>query len=349
MEAVRLIDIYPKPVSILPPLVIGGVVIDPPLILAPMAGITNHAFRTMVKESGCCGLVTSEMISGHALKFGHKGTKKMLDWTDEERPVSAQVFGSIPEIVAEGARMLAEAGADIIEINMGCPAPKVVKSGSGSALLKDLKKAEEMISATIKAAGNVPVMLKTRTGWDSSEETAITVAKMVEAHGGAAVTIHGRTAVQKFTGTADWDIIRRVKDSVSIPVIGNGDIKAPEDVKRMFDETGCDGVMIARAAVGNPWLISRAYAYLTTGIAPPDAGYQERIEASRRHARLLVDSVGERRGSQEMRGHIALYIKGTPGAARIRARIMTTNNLEEIEEVLDEASNQCEPGFFPGR
>jgi len=348
VEAVRLIDASPRPGSIPPPLVIGDVVVDPPLILAPMAGITNHAFRTIIKEYGCCGLVTSEMISGHALKFGHKGTIKMIDWTDEERPISAQVFGSIPEVVAEGAQLLAEAGADIIEINMGCPAPKVVKSGSGAALLKDLKKAEEMISATIKAVGNVPVMVKTRSGWDSSEETAITVAKMIEANGGAGITVHGRTAVQKFTGNADWGVIRRVKESVSIPVIGNGDIKAPEDVKRMFDETGCDGVMIARAAVGNPWLISRAYAYLTTGVVPPDAGYLERIEVSRRHARLLVENVGEKRGSQEMRGHIAFYIKGTPGAAKIRARIMTTNNLKEIEEVLDEASNQYKPGFFPG-
>jgi nifR3 family TIM-barrel protein len=272
----------------------------------------------------------------------------MLDWTDDERPISAQVFGSVPEIVAEGAKVVEEAGADIIEINMGCPAPKVVSSGSGSALLKDLAKSEAMISSVIRAV-SIPVVVKTRKGWSTDIETAVEIARMVENHGGAGVTVHGRTAVQRFTGEADWEIIRRVKESVNIPVIGNGDVKTPEDVARMFDETGCDGVMIGRAAVGNPWIFDRSSKYLTTGIVPLEPDFSTHIEWARRHARLLVACVGEKRGSQEMRGHIAVYLKGVPGAAAIRAKIMTTQNLVEIEEVLDEARSQCESGVVAGR
>lgn len=328
-------------------LLIGSIRIDPPLILAPMAGITNHAFRLVCKEIGGCGLVSTEMISAHALHYRRKGIPAVSDWTDDERPVSAQVFGAVPEIVAEGAQKVEAVGPDIIEINMGCPAPKVVRSGSGSALLKDLKKAEEMINAVVNAV-KVPVIVKTRRGWFNDKETAIDVAKMVEASGGAAITIHGRTAVQKFTGLADWDIIRRVKESVSIPVIGNGDIKTPMDTRRMFDETGCDGVMIGRGAVGNPWLFHRTFVYLTTGILEPEPDFLTRIEYSRRHARLLVEIVGEKRGSQEMRGHIAKYLKNAPGSAAIRAKIMTTKSLSDIEEVLDEARSKCEFGVLEG-
>lgn len=325
----------------LSPLVIGEIRVDPPLVLAPMAGITNHAFRLVCKESGGCGMVSSEMISAHALRFCHKRTHAMLDWTQEERPVAVQVFGSVPEIVAEGARTVEAAGAEIVEINMGCPAPKVVSSGSGCALLKDLDKAEAMIAAVVRAV-RVPVIVKTRKGWRLDTETAVDLARMVEANGGAAITVHGRTAVQRYGGTADWDVIRRVKEAVGIPVIGNGDVRAPEDARRMFDETGCDGVMIGRAALGNPWIFHRIHAYLETGVILPEPDFSVRIEAARRHARLLVDRVGEKRASHEMRGHVAMYLKGAPGAAAMRAKMMATRSLADIEGVLDEARSQCE-------
>ncbi len=330
------------------PFKIGDITIDPPLILAPMAGITNRAFRLVCKEAGGCGLVTSEMISAFALKYKHKRTHAMLDWTDDERPVSAQVFGPDPEVVAGGAQVIEEAGADIIEINMGCPAPKVVSSGSGSALLKDLSKVEKMIKAVV-AAVKLPVLVKTRIGWNDEQTTAVEVARMVEANGGAGITVHGRTATQRFSGEADWQIIEAVKNAVAIPVIGNGDVRTPEAASKMFSETGCDGVMIGRAALGDPWVFHRIHCYLTTGAAPEPPDFLTRIEGARRHARLLVDRVGERRASNEMRGHIAWYLKGAPGAAALRSRIMSTCSLSDIEEVLDEARSKCEFGLVEGR
>jgi len=307
--------------------------IDPPLVLAPMAGVTNHAFRLMCKENGGCGLVTSEMVSAYALRHGHARTRAMLDWTEEERPVAVQIFGADPKVVAEGARIVEEAGADIIEINMGCPASKVVKTGAGAALLKDLPRAEAMISAVVRAV-RVPVTVKTRKGWDGCEETAVEVARMVEGSGGGGIAVHGRTAGEGYSGPADWDVIRRVKEAVSIPVIGNGDVRTPEHARRMFDETGCDGVMIGRAALGNPWVFRRVHAYLRTGTNLPEPGFDERTEAARRHVRLLVECLGEARAVKEMRGHIAWYVRGAPGAAAIRARVTVALNLEEIEGVL---------------
>ncbi|MBI2843661.1 MAG: tRNA dihydrouridine synthase DusB [Armatimonadetes bacterium] len=329
-------------------LLVGDLNIYPPLVLAPMAGITNHACRWMCKQSGGCGLVGTEMVSAYALRHGHRRTREMLDWVEDERPVSVQIFGGSPEIVAEGARIVEEAGADVIEINMGCPAPKVSKTGAGAALLKDLNSAESIITAAVRAV-HTPVMVKTRKGWDESNETAVELAKITEGSGGAAVTVHGRTVVQGYSGSADWDIIRRVRGAVKIPVIGNGDVRTPEDARRMFDETGCDGVMIGRGALGRPWIFKHVSAYLETGEVLPEPDFAERIEWARRHVRLLVECVGEERAVREMRGHIVWYIKGIPGAAGIRASIMDSRSLAEIEDILNEARGQCEPGIAQGR
>ena len=322
---------------------IGDVRIEPPLVLAPMAGVTNHAFRLICKQAGGCGLVSSEMVSAYALRHRHQRTLAMLDWTDEERPVAVQVFGAAPEIVAEGARIAEQAGADIVEVNMGCPAPKVVKTGAGAALLRDLPKAEAVLAAVVGAV-RVPVTVKTRKGWDESQETAVELARMVEACGGSGIAVHGRTVAAGYSGKADWDLIRRVREAVGITVIGNGDVRTPEDARRMFDETGCDGVMIGRAALGNPWIFARIHTYLQTGTAPPEPDFGARIEGALRHARLLVECLGENRAVREMRGHIAWYLKGAPGAAAIRSSIMAAKTLADMEEILDEARSQCEPG-----
>ncbi len=330
-----------KNVRAYPPFFIGNIEIDPPIVLAPMAGVTNRAHRTMCREMGGVGLVTTEMVSVYALRMAHKRTRTMLDWKPSERPVCVQIFGAHPDAVADGAKIVEEAGADIIDINFGCPVPKVTKSGSGAALLHDLPKLEEIVKAAVGAV-KVPVTVKTRRGWNSSLETALEVARIVEGSGGAAICVHGRTAVQMYTGQADWDIIRRVKESVSIPVIGNGDVRSPEDAKRLFDETGCDGVMIGRAALGNPWIFSRVHTYLETGVLVPEPDPLTRIEGARMHGHKLAGCKGEDRAVREMRGHIAWYLKGYPGAAALRSKIMEASSLEEIEQVLDEARSKCE-------
>jgi tRNA-dihydrouridine synthase B len=319
---------------------IGSVTVDPPLILAPMAGITNRAFRLMVQEAGGCGMVSTEMISAYALRYRHRQTRDMLDWSESEHPISVQIFGAHPETVAEGAKIIEQAGADIIEVNLGCPAPKVTKTGAGAALLKDLRAAESVIEAVVRAV-KVPVTVKTRKGWDSAIQTALAVALLAERCGASAITIHGRTVAQGYSGKADWDVIRRVKESVAIPVIGNGDIRSPEDARRMFDETGCDGVMIGRGVLGDPWLFSRVSALLSAQELLREPSFDSRIEAAKKHARLLVELLGEDRAVREMRGHIAWYAKGVPGAASVRSRIMKAHSLSDIEGILDEARSQC--------
>ncbi len=317
-------------------LVIGGISIDPPLVLAPMAGVTNHAFRVMCKRAGGCGLVSTEMFSAYAIKFRDPGTKTMIDWTEEERPVCAQVFGGDPDTVAIGAKALQDAGADLVDVNMGCPVPKVVRSGSGAALLKDLPRAKDILVAAREAV-SVPLTVKMRLGWRQDEMVAVNLAQIAEKCGVDAITVHGRYATQSYSDKADWSAIAAVKRSVEIPVIANGDIATPEDALRAFEITGCDGLMIGRAARGDPWIFRRISHYLSTGEKLPEPTPVERLRAAIVHAELLCRIHGERRAAKEMRGHLVHYIKGVMGAASLRNRIMKTESMEELLQVLREA------------
>lgn len=332
-------NIYPGPCQI------GSLTIDPPLVLAPMAGVTNHAFRVMCKRAGGCGLVCTEMFSAYAIKYRDPGTDTMIDWTEEESPVAVQVFASIPSVVAIGAKAMQDAGADIIDINFGCPAPKITRSGSGAALLKDLGLAREILIA-VREVVSVPLTIKTRLGWDIGEKPVLDLAKTAKVCGVDAITVHGRYAVQGYSGSADWDIIGEVKKLAGIPVIANGDVKGPEDAARLIEHTGCDAVMIGRAALGDPWIFSRTEAYLKTGIIPEGPSSEERLAGAMEHAALLRAVLGEKRAAKEMRGHLVHYIKGMHGAPRLRGKLMTTTSVDEILEVLYEARSQCESGVF---
>ena len=322
------------------PFSIGGITIDPPLVLAPMAGVTNHAFRVMCKRAGGCGLVSTEMFSAYAIKFRDPGTKSMIDWTDEERPVSVQVFGGDPEVVAIGARALQEAGADIIDVNFGCPVPKVARSGSGAALLRNLDLAREILIAA-RSAVTVPLTIKARIGWEPRDVKVLDLAKTAEICGVDAITVHARFATQDYSEPADWDIIAEVKRAVAIPVIANGDVITPQQAAELFERTGCDAIMIGRAALGNPWVFHRIEHYLRTGELLPEPTHRARFDAATEHAALLRTLLGEKRAAKEMRGHLVWYLKGMPGAPKLRDRIMTTRSVEEIMGVLDEARSQC--------
>jgi nifR3 family TIM-barrel protein len=325
---------------LLSPLKIGDITIDTPLVLAPMAGVTNHAFRVMCKRAGGCGLVITEMFSAYTIKFRDPGTKSMIDWTDEERPVAVQVFGGDPETVEIGAKAMQDEDADIIDINFSCPVPKVAKSGSGAALLKDIDTAREILIAA-RSAVNVPLTIKTRIGWDTTDRQVFDLAKTAEICGVDAITVHGRVAVQGYSGNADWDIIAEVKKSTGIPVIANGDVTTPQDAERLLEKTGCDGIMIGRGALGDPWIFYRIAHYLRTGEILAEPSAYDKLDGAKQHARLLCSILGEKRAAKEMRGHLVWYLKGMPGAPALRNRIMTTKSVDEIQEVLDEARSQC--------
>lgn len=317
------------------PIMIGSVYIETPLTLAPMAGQTNHAFRTLCREMGDCGLVCTELISSQAIHYKSKKTWHMFDWTEAERPFAVQLYGSDPAMMAEAARLVADHGADIVDINMGCWVPKIVKKGGGAALLGDLCTATMVVDAVVRAV-DVPVTVKVRSGLDPDHITAIDFARAAQQSGVKAIAVHGRTASQGFTGSANWDIIRQVKAAVSIPVIGNGDVKNADDARRMLDQTGCDGVMIGRAALGNPWLFREIAHELRTGEKLPPPTAAERAAAAIRHAKLSVESstIGERQTIFELRGQLTKYHLGVPGAASVRERLVFAETLADIESIL---------------
>jgi tRNA-dihydrouridine synthase B len=317
---------------------IGDIEIWPNVILAPMAGITAHPFRLICKKYGRVGLVVTELISSHAIHYKNKKTVGMFDWSDEERPAFCQLFGGDPEIMAEAARMVADQGCDGVDINMGCWVPKIAKTGAGAALLKDLCQAEAVVKAVVDAVPELPVTVKVRSGWDPRDTTAMRFARAAADVGVKAITVHARFASQGFTGTADWKVIGEVKAAVNgaIPVIGNGDIETPQDARRMIEETGCDAVMIGRAAMGNPWRLARIGLYLETGVLSPEPGLGERIAVAREHARLQVAQQGENIGCRELRGLLGHYFKGVPGVPRIRGALSTVATLGEIEAILDQ-------------
>lgn len=304
------------------------------VVLAPMAGITDKAFRLIVSEFGC-GLIFTEMISATALSYNSSVTKAMLDLSGECGPINVQIFGSNPEVMAAAARHAIAEGAAMIDINMGCPAPKVVKNNEGCALMRNLPLAREIIRAVV-AASSVPVTVKMRKGWDETSINALELASLAEENGAAAVTVHGRTRGQFYSGRADWGIIRQIKAALHIPVIGNGDVRTPVDAWNMLDETGCDAVMIGRGALGNPWLFCRTAHFLETGELLPEPTAGMKIEMAVRHLHMVAGFKGEYRAVREMRKHIAWYIKGLRDAARVRDKINTTDTIEGIEHILTE-------------
>lgn len=319
---------------------IAGLTINSPLILAPMAGVTNHAFRIICKRIGGVGLVCSEMFSSYAIKFRDPKTKNMMDWIDEERPISAQIFGGDAETLVIGAKFMQDAGVDIIDINFGCPVPKVARSGSGASLLKDIDKSREIL-ISLREAVSIPLTIKTRIGWGMDDIKVIELAKTAEICGVDAITVHGRFAAQGYSGTANWDIIAEVKKSVGIPVIANGDVRTPQQAVEIIQITGCDGIMIGRGALGRPYIFKHIQHYLQTGELLPEPSPIELLHIASEHSRLLLELQGNRRASKEMRGHLVWYLKGMPGAAKYRDRLMHTSSIAEIEEVLNEARSQC--------
>lgn len=313
-------------------LTIGNVKLDNPLVLAPMAGVTDLPFRVLCKEQGV-GLICMEMISAKAILYKSKNTETLMEMHPSEHPVSLQLFGSDPDIISEMAIQIEDRPFDILDINMGCPVPKVVNNGEGSALMKNPALVKEIVSKTVKAIKK-PVTVKIRRGFDEEHVNAVEIAKIIEDCGAAAVAVHGRTREQYYAGKADWGIIREVKEAVSIPVIGNGDVDAPEKAKQMMEETGCDGVMIARGAQGDPWIFSRTLHYLETGEVPPKPSKEEVVETMLRHARMQLDYKGNYTGIREMRKHIAWYTGGFPHSAKLRAAINEIETYEELENLL---------------
>lgn len=307
-------------------------ILSNPVVVAPMAGITDRAFREILKSMGAA-MVCTEMISDKALTYANKNTLELLDVEGETPPLCIQVFGSEPQVMADAARIMAQKGANIIDINMGCPAPKIVRNGEGAALMRRPKLAGEIIEAVVSAV-SIPITVKIRKGWDASSVNAVEISCVAEKAGVAAITVHGRTREQYYSGKADWRIIKEVKQAVSIPVIGNGDIVQPEDAQRMMEETGCDGVMIARGMLGNPWLVQQTVQLLTCNTISSLPDLEVRLDMIRHHLARVVELKGENKGIRQMRKHLAWYIKGLRDSARVRAEINRLTGQEDIEKLL---------------
>ena len=313
---------------------IGNVNLANPYILAPMAGVTDLPFRLLCKEQGA-GLLCMEMISAKALQYKNKNTKALLAIHPDEYPVSLQLFGSDPKIMSEMAKMIEELPFQILDINMGCPVPKVVRNGEGSALMKNPELVHEIVSAVSKAIKK-PVTVKIRKGFDDDNINAVEIAKIIEDAGGAAVAVHGRTREQYYSGKADWDIIRRVKEAVSIPVIGNGDVTDAASAEALVEQTGCDGIMIGRGAEGNPWIFKQILHYMETGETLARPTQHEVKEMMLRHVRMQVEYKGGTIGIREMRKHVAWYTAGFPHSAKLRAAINQVESLQALEQMLNE-------------
>lgn len=324
------------PTTQLKPLQIGDITIDMPITLAPMAGHTNYAFRTLCRELGDCGLVCTELISSNVLKNSRDRMVHTFDWRERESPVAVQLFGSDPYIVAEAAKVVVDYGADIVDINMGCWVPKIAKKGGGVALLRDVCTAAAVVEAVVKAV-DVPVTVKVRSGFEDGVVTAIPFAKVAEEVGAKAVAVHARFAGQGHSGDADWDVIRDVKEATNdMPILGNGDVLSGEDAQRMLERTGCDGVMIGRGALGRPWIFRQVGHYLRTGEHLPEPTRAERARIALRHAQLTLETtyMPEQRAIYELRGQISKYRLDDEGSVKVRNRLVRIENYAELEVIL---------------
>lgn len=330
--------------AIIRTLQIGNVTLENNLILAPMAGVSDLPFRLLCREQGA-GLVCMEMVSAKAILYKNRNTEELLNIDPKEHPVSLQLFGSDPDIISEIAKQIEERPFDILDLNMGCPVPKVVNNGDGSALMKNPRLAGEIIEKTARAIKK-PLTVKIRKGFDDAHVNAVELAHIAQESGAAAVAVHGRTREQYYAGHADWDIIRQVKEAVSIPVIGNGDIRTPEDVAAMAEQTGCDGYMIARGAEGNPWIFRQILHYFETGehLSRPD--FSEVTEMLLRHAKMQIDCKGDYTGIREIRKHAAWYTAGYRNSSKLRGRINEVENYEQLEALFREVESYNEKNGY---
>ncbi|NLW08110.1 MAG: tRNA dihydrouridine synthase DusB [Clostridia bacterium] len=322
---------------------IGKVSLELPLITAPMAGYTDRVYRFLAKEAGAA-LTYTEMISAQGLIFSNQATWALLDLAGEPGPVAVQLFGREPEVLAEATRLAVAAGAALVDLNMGCPTPKIVKNGEGAALMRDIPRAAAIVAAMVKAAGPVPVTVKMRKGWDEHSANVVEVARAVVDAGAAAVAVHGRTRNQFYSGQADWDCIRQVKEAVPVAVIGNGDIKSAADAAAMLERTGCDAVMVGRASIGNPWLLRAIRAQMTGRPPEPEPDVKTRIAMALRHQQLLIELKGETTAVKQMRKHLVYYLRGLRGAARLRQKLYTLTTGAEVVSCLHNYLQEIEAG-----